>query len=123
VSIDQIHLYTSGTGSQTGLEGTLGTLRYSLGAFLNDNTVTLNYDLNSGSGQGDMRMYIPLTSFAGVGASDFVYLYSHFGNLDDDHRTGDGFEEWSVIAVPAPGALALLAMAGLVGSRRRRHEA
>ena len=120
LSIDQINIYTSATGGQTGLESTLGTIRYSLGAFLNDNTVTLDYDLNSGSGQGDMRMYIPLTNFAGVGANDFVYLYSHFGNLDDDHRTGDGFEEWSIIASPAPGVLALLGVAGLVGSRRRR---
>ncbi len=118
LSIDQIKIYTSGTGDQIGLESTLGTLRYALGAFLNDNTVTLDYDLNSGSGQGDMRMYIPLASFAGVGANDFVYLYSHFGNFGDDYETGDGFEEWAVI--PAPGALALLALAGLAGGRRRR---
>ena len=120
LSIDQIHLYTSGTGSQTGLESTLGTLVYSLGAFNNDNTVTLDYNLNSGSGQGDMRMYIPLANFGGVGANDFVYLYSHFGGLDDDHRTGDGFEEWSVNAIPAPGALAMLGLAAVAGRRRRR---
>ena len=121
LSLDQVHIYTSPTGSQTGLENTLGTLRYSLGAFLNDNTVTLDYNLNSGSGQGDMTMYVPLSDFPGVSASDFVYLYSYFGNLDDDHRTGDGFEEWTVLTpVPSPGALALLAIAGVVGGRRRR---
>jgi hypothetical protein len=121
LSLDQVRIYTSATGSQTGLESTLGALRFELGAFLNDNTVTLDYDLNSGSGQGDMRMYIPLSNFAGATGDDFVYLYSHFGNMDDDHRTGDGFEEWSVFAVPSPGAIALLAMAGVIGSRRRRN--
>lgn len=121
LSLDQVNIYTSAIGSQTGLENTLGTLRWSLGAFLNDNTVTLDYSLNSGSGQGDMAMYIPLANFAGVGATDFVYLYSYFGNLDNDHRTGDGFEEWTVLSpVPAPGALALLVIAGIVGGRRRR---
>ena len=122
LSLDQIHIYTSATGSQTGLENTLGMLRYSLGAFDNDNTVTLDYNLNSGSGQGDMTLYVPLANFAGAIASDFIYLYSHFGGLDADHRTGDGFEEWAVLSpVPAPGALALLGIAGILGGRRRRN--
>jgi hypothetical protein len=120
LSLDQVHIYTSATGGQNGLESTLGTLRYALGAFLNDNTVTMDYDLSSGSGQGDMKMYIPLANFAGVGANDFVYLYSHFGSLGDDWETGDGFEEWAVgTPVPAPGVLALMALAGLSGRRRR----
>ena len=122
LSLDQVNIYTSATGSQIGLENTLGALRFSLGAFLNDNTVTLDYDLNSGSGQGDMTMYVPFDNFIGVSGSDFVYLYSHFGNLNDDYRTSDGFEEWAVLApIPAPGAMALLAMMGLIGPRRRRN--
>ncbi len=121
LSLDQVNIYTSGTGSQNGVESSLGTLRWSLGAFLNDNTVTLDYNLNSGSGQGDMQMYVPLANFAGVLATDYVYLYSHFGGLGPDYRTGDGFEEWAVLqAVPGPGALALLAIAGMLGGRRRR---
>ena len=119
LSIDQINIYTSDTGSQTGLESTLGDLRYSLGADLNSNTVLLDASLTSGSGEGDMRMYIPVSNFAGVAADDFVYLYSHFGNFGPDYRTGGGFEEWSVI--PAPAALALLSVAVLItGGRRRR---
>jgi hypothetical protein len=121
LSLDQVKIYTSDTGSQTGLENTLGTLRFSLGASLNENTVTLDATLNSGSGQGDMTMYIPLANFAGVADDDFVYLYSHFGNLDGDYRTGGGFEEWSVgTIIPTPGAIWLLAIAALVSRRRRR---
>ena len=122
LSLDQVHIYTSATGGQNGLESGLGALRFALGASLNDNTVTLDYNLNSGSGQGDMQMYVPLSNFAGALPTDFVYLYSHFGNLNDDYRTGDGFEEWAVLEpIPAPGAMALLAIAGLVGARRRRN--
>lgn len=117
LSLDQVHIYTSPTGSQIGLESTLGTLRYSLGAFLDENVVTLDYDLNSGSGQGDMRMYVPLANFAGTGANEFVYLYSYFGHLSEDHETGAGFEEWAVI--PEPSAAALLGLGVLCIARRR----
>ena len=120
LSLDQVNIYTSDTGGQTGLESTLGDLRYTTGAALNDNTVLMDASLTSGSGEGDMRMYIPLTNFTGVEDDDFVYLFSHFGNYGDDHRTGGGFEEWAI--VPQPGALALMTLASvLVTFRRRRH--
>jgi len=119
LSLDQVKIYTSTVGSQIGLESTLGTLRFSLGAFVGQNVVTLDYNLNSGSGQGDMRMYVPLTNFPGVSDTDFVYLYSYFGNLDDDHRTGDGFEEWAV-RIPTPGPAMILALGGVLAARRRR---
>src|SRR5262245_27925368 len=76
LTIDMVHLYTSPIGDQTGLENTLGTLQYSLGASLDENVVLLDYNLNSGSGQGDMRMYVPLSNFDDAGPNDFVYLYS-----------------------------------------------
>ena len=119
LSLDQVNIYTSSVGGQIGLEETLGTLRFSLGSFLGENVVTLDGNLNSGSGQGDMRMYVPLSNFSGVGANEFVYFYSYFGNLDEDHRTGGGFEEWAV-RIPTPGSAALLATAGFLVTLRRR---
>jgi hypothetical protein len=52
--------------------------------------VLLDYRLNSGSGSGDMLMYIPESVFAG---GSFVYLYSLFGEL---HPGNAGFQEWAV---------------------------
>jgi hypothetical protein len=120
LSLDMVNIYTSTTGSQTGLESSLGVLRWSLGAFLDDNVVTLDYDLNSGSGQGDMQMYVPLSNFAGVAGSDFLYLYSYFGHyMPSDFQTGDGFEEWTVL-IPAPASLAVFGLGALLTARRRR---
>jgi hypothetical protein len=54
-----------------------------------DNWVLLDYRLNSGSGSGDMLMYVPDALFAGAA---YVYLYSRFG----EHFAGDaGFQEWA----------------------------
>jgi hypothetical protein len=121
LSLDQVNIYTSGTGGQTGLESTLGTLRWSLSISLdNPHVVTLDANLNSGSGQGDMQMYVPLSNFQGVQPTDYVYLYSYFGHwMPTDFQTGDGFEEWSVL-VPAPGSLGVMGLAALVAARRRR---
>ena len=126
LSLDKVNIYTSPAGSQTGLEGTLGTLNYSLATNFGDNVVLLDYSLNSGSGQGDMQMYVPLSNFAGAAGTDFVYLYSYFGHLSNAYDTGDGFEEWAVRrasppVIPLPTAWVMgLAGLGVVASRRRR---
>jgi hypothetical protein len=125
LSLDQVNIYSSDTGGQTGLQSTLGDLRFTTGAGLNDNTVLMDASLTSGSGEGDMRMFIPLSNFAGVANDDFIYLYSHFGNYGEDYRTGAGFEEWSVLPVPGPGVTALMVLAGAfmsAGARRRRRQ-
>jgi len=126
LSLDKVNIYTSSIGSQTGLENTLGTLRYSLATNFGENVVLLDYDLNSGSGQGDMQMYVPLSNFAGAADTDFLYLYSYFGHFSNDYETGDGFEEWAVLSatppvIPLPTASAMgLVGLGLVVTRRRR---
>lgn len=121
LSLDQVKIYTNTVGSLTGLESTLGTLRWNLSVTLDDpNVVTLDYNLNSGSGQGDMQMYVPLSNFAGVASSDFLYLYSYFGHyMPTDFQTGDGFEEWSVL-IPTPGPIAVFGLGVLFAARRRR---
>src|SRR4051812_47970345 len=49
-----------------------------------DNAIDLNYNLNSGSGSGDMFAYIPKAKFDAAhsganAANNYVYLYSKFG--------------------------------------------
>src|SRR5262245_13524097 len=56
------------------------------------NWVALN-DLNHGSGQSDMRVLVPESAFSGAQGTDFVYLFSRFG---DTAAMSGGFEEWYV---------------------------
>jgi len=90
-----------------------------------DTTVEMNYDLNPGSGRGDVFVYIPLSFFdLSDAAHPYLYLYSKFGNAN---QSNDGFEEWAISAngepigpgpqpqaVPEPGTMTL-ALSGLVG--------
>jgi hypothetical protein len=86
--------------------------------------VILNYNLNSGSGSGDLFVYVPVSKL-GTDASDYVYLFSHFG---DTHNANDGFEEWAaataqpvVRVADASSTMMLLGMAlmAVEGMRRR----
>lgn len=63
---------------------------------LADETITLDYSLNAGSGSGDMKAYIPVSAIGNDGTKN-LYLYSKFG---DPHQSNDGFEEWAVIKAP-----------------------
>jgi hypothetical protein len=69
------------------------------------NGVLLNYDLNPGSGAGDMFLDIPTSFFTGV-SGQYVLLYSQFGTPPGAYQSNDGFEEWAVISgqevVPEP---------------------
>jgi hypothetical protein len=110
LSLDQLRIFTSPNGSQTTTDvSSLGTERYNLDAG-GDNTVLLDYSLNSGSGQGDMFLMVPVSAFGNASASDFVYLYSLFGEHNPNNA---GFEEWAIreTAIPLPPA----AWAGFIG--------
>jgi hypothetical protein len=83
-------------------------------------------DQNTGSGGGDINVYVPTALFAGANATDYVYLYQRWGNTD---ASQGGFEETSLIRglAPVPEMSALFPILGLlaaVGStsilRRRR---
>lgn len=87
-----------------------------------DSVVELNYNLNHGSGSGDMFMYIPVDTL-GRDGSQYLTLYSAFGN---PNTSADGFEEWCVIKGPstvpdASSSVMLLGMVllGLHGLRRK----
>ena len=130
ISLDALRVYTSSTlqsststDSNGFFNGSLGTLVYDLGA----NQVLYN-DQDSGSGEGDINIYIPVSFFlnAGVTANDFIYMYQRWGNTDS---TEAGFEETALIRglTPIPEMSTFFPIIGLlvaVGSthvlRRRR---
>jgi len=130
ISLDAFSVYTSSTlqnststNSSGFFNGSLGTLRYSLGG-----NQVLYTDKNTASGGGDINVYITVSAFAGTQANDYVYLYQRWGNSDTSTSNG-GFEETALIAVlaPVPEMSALFPIFGLlvaVGStsllRRRR---
>jgi hypothetical protein len=129
ITLDALKIYTStslqsstSTNSSGNFNGSLGTLRYDLGA----NSVLYN-DQNTGSGGGDINIYVPVSDFAGANANDYVYVYQRWGSADA--MTQGGFEETSLIRglAPVPEMSALFPIVGLlvaVGSthilRRRR---
>ncbi len=129
LSLDELQLYTRATALTTAntlvaLTGS-STLRYDLDVPA-DNEVLLNYSLNSGSGSGDLFVYIPTSFFAGSTPNDYVYLYSQFGGKGGDYAENDGFEEWAVrtpgATVPDGGSTVLLlgaALSAMAFLRRR----
>ena len=130
ISLDALKIFFSPTlQSSTSTDangffnGSLGTLVYDLGA----NQVLYN-DQDSGSGEGDINIYIPVSFFlnAGVTANDYIYMYQRWGNSD---TTEGGFEETALIRglTPIPEMSTFFPIIGLlvaVGSthvlRRRR---
>jgi hypothetical protein len=130
ISLDALRVYISptlqtstSTDGNGFFNGSLGTLVYDLGG----NQVIYN-DQNTGSGGGDINIYIPVSAFlnAGVQADDYIYMYQRWGNTDS---TDGGFEETALIRglTPVPEMSALFPIVGLlvaVGSthilRRRR---
>jgi hypothetical protein len=92
-----LHNYAPGSGF-----GADATLAYNMDA-LSDVSIQLDANLNHGSGSGDMWMYVPTSDF--TGANEFVYLFSHFGDVNG---MAGGFEEWATVsdpvnAPPVPG--------------------
>ena len=141
LSLSSLSLCVSDTGSRSITDtATICTLAdpvgpvgpsqlvYNLDAGTN-NTVELNYLFNSGSGSGDLFVYIPTSSLVNS-PGDFIYLFSSFGGTGttaDPNNDNDGFEEWAVrttstpTTIPDGGAtLTLLGLAlGGIGAARR----
>ncbi len=136
LSLDDVQIFVGGTANsnvETLTGGVLdhnGTLVYHMDSG-GDNWVALNYALNTGSGSGDMFMYIPDSLFAAYQSTDVITLYSHFGGAGTDptgftgnFANSDGFEEWAVLQgnqtiVPEPTTLSLMGL-GLAGLFLRR---
>jgi hypothetical protein len=119
LSLDKLQIFQSPVGNINSYAN-LGTKVYDMGS---GNAILLNYDLNSGSGSGDMFAYIPDSLFDP--SVPYVYLYSAFGALANAGADA-GFEEWAVLEgtqppvneVPGPATLLFAAVGcglGLVG--------
>jgi PEP-CTERM motif-containing protein len=136
LSLDKLQIYTlaqSGGGSLTSVSavtGAGGVLRYDMDAII-DQTAYMDYNLNAGSGQGDIRVYIPTSYFAGAQGTDYMYFYNMMGattNMGAGLDGSDGFEEWSVLQgasnqqLPEPSTVMLLGtgLLGLAATRIRR---
>jgi len=138
LSMNEFEVYTSNTNVLSGFNTTLHTfsspgtnvtnLVYDMDA-TGDKLVRMDYSLASGSGSGDMFVYVKSSLFTGT--NPYVYLYSKFGNPDGSDA---GFEEWATRpgttnppAVPLPaslwGGLALLGLMGAAKIRSRRQSA
>jgi PEP-CTERM motif len=149
LSLDELEIYLGNTPSPTGYDtlwsnppattdgfnapGTDADLVYSLDDGINNsNEILLNADFTNGSGLGfDMKVLIPDALFAGKAATDYLYLYSHFGGKSGDYGDQGGFQEWAALRgqftpprnnVPEPAALLLLAtgMLGMLAKTKRK---
>lgn len=117
ISLDALSIYTSPTAGQTTTNlATLGTLRFDLD--LPEDNAIIYDDANSGSGQGDIAFFLPVSIFAGVSPTDYIYMYQSFGGL---FGTQGGFEETRIGKGIVPGVsvvpevATLLPLAGFVG--------
>lgn len=153
LSVDDIQVFLTNTGNQSvntfSPQGALqladSKLIYRMdgnGSTSQNDTLNLNYSLNSGSGSGDMVMLVPNSLF--TAGYNQVALFSSFGTPPGTYPQNDGFEEWFVCqnkstgapqactgstsgtnvsgsgsqSVPEPGSMLLLSLGMLVAARR-----
>jgi hypothetical protein len=108
LSLDELRLYLSDQAGLRGYDPSTHKLAgldpvYDMDAgALEDNWVLLDYRLNSGSGSGDMLLFVPDTAFASASPDPVLYLYSKFGV----HYAGNaGFQEWAAPSAVVTGSI------------------
>jgi uncharacterized repeat protein (TIGR01451 family) len=107
LSLDRLQIWQEEAGNLTGFTPGAGfsgahtnNLVYNLDTG-GDNWVGLNAALSHGSGQSDLAVLIPDSSFINNGSDRFVYLYSEFG-VQSGWDAGGGFEEWGLSTPNGP---------------------
>lgn len=77
LSLDKLQLFLGDAGDLTGYPSGLGTMIWDMDTGpAGDMWIALDYELEAGSGDGDMLAYIPDSLFTG---GSYVYLYCMFG--------------------------------------------
>src|SRR5215212_4377995 len=66
-----------------------------------DRWIAIDSGLSSGSGKGDMRVFIPDSYFINDAAHRYVTLFSKFGAQGGSYGASSGFEEWGVNSTSA----------------------
>jgi hypothetical protein len=117
ISLDSLKIWTSSTlqtststDASGHFNGSLGNLVFDMGA---GNSVLYN-DKQSGSGAGDINIFIPVSDFAGAKSTDYVYMYQAWGNSD---MSAGGFEETAIGqgVVPVPEVAPSSVIFGFLG--------
>jgi hypothetical protein len=127
ITLHDFEFYIDANSDNSGYPG-IGTLVYDLDAGpQGDSSVTVDYN-NFGAGNIDLFALVP-TSYFRTDLTQYVYLYSSFGQPDD--IVDDGVEEWAhkiegtftppePIPEPATALLFLMGIMGFLGIKRKR---
>ncbi len=119
LSLDKLEIWQEKSGSLTGFTsagsaaagvhyasgpGFAGThtdyLAYNLDEG-GDHWIAIDSGLSSGSGKGDMRVFIPDSYFINDAAHRYVTLFSEFGAQGGNYGASSGYEEWGVNSTSA----------------------
>ena len=129
LSLDEVQIFVGGAANPSSTSFDANGILQGVGTLVYDmennagNWVALDFSLNSGSGGGDMFLYVPVTNFGGAASDAIVTLYSHFGAQGlnpEEYGAGnfgnsDGFEEWAVLPVDEPAIVPEPATLSLIG--------
>lgn len=152
ISLDNVTIYTStqttdpkytslaameaDLKSPSNLDGLNPIWRMDYGS--TNSAVLLNANLTPGSGNDNMVMLVPTSLFAGVAATEHVYMYTQFGVFNaggvtteylngstwtsNSFVTESTFEEWALYtqnAIPEPTTLGLIGLVAVTFGLRR----
>ena len=107
ISMDALQFFTASTDNLTGYNaagpdiGGATDLIWDMDA-IEDNTILMDYSLQSGSGEADYLVLVPESKFQSQSScyatpdTCYIYLYSHFGGYGGSYTSDSGAEEWGL---------------------------